>query len=206
MKYILFLLFLVFNFYSHAQHITQKTFSKEAISSISIHGEYVFKITVDAKPVSEITVRSRVEGENNENIVLITEAKNNHLYIAVKQQPLFVDANDKLSAHKVISVEINVVIPGHLSMGIDLYESDLIVKGAYDKVRVHSDTGNCIFTAFQGSARIDTRNGNVAMQTNHAKVSAASKNGYIKKEEIDAGNQEVLIKTINGNVTITKSQ
>jgi len=206
MKYILFLLFLFFNFYSHAQHITHKTFSKEDVSSISIHGEYVFKITVDAKPVSKITVHSRVEGENNENIVLVSEVKNKHLYIAVKQQPLFVDANDKLSAHKVISVEIKVVVPEHLVMRLDLYESDLIVKGVYDKVRVHSDTGNCIFTAFQGSARIDTRNGNVTMQTNHAKVSAASKNGNLNKEEIDAGKHEVLIKTTNGNITVTKSQ
>jgi hypothetical protein len=206
MKNSIYIFLFCFTALLQAQHITQKTFSKEAISTININGEYVFKITVNAKPVSKITVHSRVEGENNENIVLVTEVKNSNLFIAVKKQPLFVDANDKLSAHKVISVEINVVIPEHVSMRINLYESDLIVTGNYKDISVNSDSGNCFFNAFYGDAKIYTRDGNIAVQTNKANITATSKNGYIKQEEIDSGNHEIVIKTINGNVTVSKSQ
>ncbi|WP_152975590.1 hypothetical protein [Lacinutrix himadriensis] len=206
MKHSIYIFLFCFTYMLHAQNIHEKTFSEGDISTISINGKNVFKITVDAKPVHEITVHSRVEGENNENIVLVTETKNSNLYIAIKQQPLFVDANDKLSAHKVISVEINLVIPEYLSMGINLYESDLIVNGNYKSVSVNSDSGNCFFNAFYGDAKIYTRDGNIAVQTNKANISATSKNGDIKQEEIDSGSHEIIIKTINGNVTVSKSQ
>lgn len=197
---------LIYTLQSQAQNITQKTFYKEGLSTININGESIFKITVEAKPVHEITVHSRVEGENNENIVLVTEIKNNKLYIAAKQQPVFKDANDKLSAHKVISIEINLIIPENLNILVNSFNSDFIVKGRFDNVVVNSETGNCIFKAFQGKARIYTREGNVAIQTNHANIIASSKKGFIKKERIDSGSNEILIKTINGNVTLTRSQ
>ena len=121
-------------------------------------------------------------------------------------QPVFKDANDKLSAHKVISIEVILEIPENLNVFLKSKNANVIVKGLYSKVALNSDSGNCSFNSFHGNARIDTREGNIAMQTNHANIIATSKKGYIKNEEIDSGTNQIVIKTINGNVTVTKSQ
>lgn len=206
MKNLIFLFLFCFTYVIQAQSITDKTFSANGITAINIVGENVFKITIETKPVHEITVSARVEGENNENIVIVTENSNKSLYVAAKLQPLFKDANDKLSAHKVISIEIALVVPEHLQVFLNAYNALVVVQGNYKKVSLNSDTGNCIFNAFSGDAKIYTRKGNVALQTNHAKITASSKNGSIKKEVIDTGTNQILIKTINGNITLTKSQ
>ncbi|WP_452230357.1 MULTISPECIES: hypothetical protein [unclassified Lacinutrix] len=189
-----------------AQHITEKSFAANGIANIIVDGENVFKIVVEAKPVDTIRIHSRVEGENNEDIVLVAENKNRNLYIAAKIQPLFKDANDKLSAHKVISIELVIVIPENKELLINSNIATVIVKGQYKNVTLSLSSGNCFFQEYKGDAKIYTIDGNIALQTNQAKLSITSKNGAISKEEIDVGSHEVLIKTINGNVTITKSQ
>ncbi|MBU2940902.1 hypothetical protein KO494_15235 [Lacinutrix sp. C3R15] len=206
MKNLFYIFIFCFSSVIEAQNISEKTFLSKDISTININGENVFKITVEAKPVSEITVSSRVEGENNENVVIVTENSNNNLYIAARKQPLFKDANDKLSAHKVISIEITLVVPENLQVFLNAYNALVVVQGHYKKVRVNAAAGNCFFNAFYGDAKIYTRGGNIALQTNNATIVASSKNGTIKKEEIDTGANQIVIKTINGNITLTKSQ
>ena len=166
----------------------------------------MFKISVEAKPTDKIKIHSRAEGENSESIVLVTEVKNNNLYIAAKLQPVFKEANDKLSAHKVISIEVILEIPEKMNILLNSNNTSIIVKGLYKMVTVSSNNGNCFFNVFSGKAKIYTREGNIAMQTNHADITATSKNGYVKKEKIDSGTNQIIIKTINGNVTVTRSQ
>ncbi|MDO6595652.1 hypothetical protein Q4512_01925 [Oceanihabitans sp. 2_MG-2023] len=206
MKIIIYILFFCFTGLVEAQNITEKTFPATTVTSININGENIFQITVETKPVDAITIYSRVEGENNQDFILVTETKNNNLHVSVKQQPLFKDANDKLSAHKVISVAIRLVIPENLKVLANIYNSDFIVKGRYRNVVVNSNYGNCFLNTFLGNAKIYTRNGNIALQTKDANIVATSKNGLIKTEEINTGFHQIEIKTINGNVSITKSQ
>lgn len=206
MKNTFYIIFLLFTFHSVAQNITEKTFSAKQITDINVNGDIMFKISVETKPIDEIKIYSRAEGENNESIILVTKVENNNLYIAAKLQPVFKDANDKLSAHKVISIEVILEIPENLNVFLNSNNAYVIVKGLYKNVAVNLDSGNCSFNAFHGNAKIDTREGNITMQTNHVNIITTSKNGYIKKEEIDSGTSQIVIKTINGNITVTRSQ
>ncbi|MDX1278041.1 hypothetical protein [Oceanihabitans sediminis] len=206
MKQLYIILSLFFTFISQAQSVSEKIIVAADITSIQIDGNSMFKIEVESKPVDEISIQSRVEGENNAGYILVTEIKNETLYIAVKKQPSFKNANDKLSAHKVISIELFLVFPENKELSIVSDIASVDLKGIYKKAVVSLFNGNCNFHSFRGNAKINTIDGNVYLETNYAKITAHSKNGKIEKEKIVAGEHVISTKTINGNIRLTKSQ
>lgn len=206
MKYTLYILGLCFTWFSHAQHITKKTYSAEDITSVNIIGENIFKISVETQPINEIRIHSRIEGENSESIVLVDRSSDENFNIEAKFQPIIKNPNDKLSAHKVISIEVELVIPENLNLLVYLHDADINIVGQYNKTLVSSNNGNIFLDDFLGDLKIFTQNGNIFLSTNNVKVSTTSKNGIVKKEKLDSGKNKIDIKTINGDITIIKSQ
>src|SRR5690606_3407455 len=83
----------------------------DKIKTIVIEGNNMFKITVNTAEITEILIALKIEGEHSEQIILLTEQIEDSLKIASTYQPLFNKPDDKLSAHKKISIELTVSIP-----------------------------------------------------------------------------------------------
>ena len=81
-------------------------------------------------------------------IVLITEIINNTLYVATKYQPLFTDANDKLSAHKVMSIELGLNIPANKSIYVSSDIASVFVNGQYKDAIIELINGACVLNDF----------------------------------------------------------
>jgi len=206
MKHFLYFIgFIVFG-QLQAQHITQKFFSTESISTININGNSVFKITVETTKDANISMSSRVEGEHNEHIILVTETKDSVLYVSTKYQPLFDKANDKLSAHKMSSIEFIITVPKHFNVQVNSDITDVIVKGQYKYVAINLKSGHCTLHHFSGQSRVNTIEGNIVANINYAQVEAITKHGIIKKQNLDPGKTSLLLESINGNITVNKSQ
>lgn len=206
MKYILYVVFLLFTFNALAQKKIQKSFPDADISTININGNAVFKISVETTTSNTITIDSRIEGEHNEHVVLITETKNNTLYIATKYQPLFTDANDKLSAHKVISIELVLNIPANKSIYVSSDIAFVFVNGQYNNATIELINGDCILKDFVGEATVNTIHGDIDVYTNYSKLDAFTKNGTLNLGNLSSGNRMLSLYSINGNITVIKSQ
>src|SRR5690606_41181547 len=70
-----------------AQKATNKSFSSKGISALVIDGNMVFKMHIETAKTQTISIQSLAEGEYSEEVVLITQIKNNTLYISSKFQP-----------------------------------------------------------------------------------------------------------------------
>ncbi len=206
MKYLFYIVILLFSFHATSQNRIQKLFSDANISTININGNGVFKISVETTMSNTFTIDSRIEGENNEHVVLIAETKNDTLYIATKYQPLFNDANDKLSAHKVISIELILNIPANKSIYVSSDIASVFVKGQYNNATIELINGNCILKNFVGGATVNTIQGDIDVNTNFAKLDAFTKNGTLNLESLSKGNRMLSLYSINGNITVIKSQ
>ena len=206
MKYLLYVVILFLGFNALAQNRTQKSFSDSNIAAIHINGNAVFKISIETNTSNTITIDSRIAGENNEHVVLITEIKDNTLFIATKYQPLFTDANDKLSAHKVISIELGLNIPVNKSIYVSSDIATVFVNGQYKEAIIELINGACILKDFIGDATVNTIQGDIDVNTNFTKLDAFTKNGTLTLETLSKGNRLLSLYSINGNIMVIKSQ
>ncbi|WP_052158414.1 DUF4097 family beta strand repeat-containing protein [Lacinutrix jangbogonensis] len=206
MKTILFTLFSISTLLLYSQKIEEKIIYNNTLKSIVIEGDAIFKINVRTTTTSSIILISKIEGENAENTTIITEIKNDSLLITSAYQPFFKKANDKLSAHKVLSIEVSLEIPEHLYVYFKSEIASADVTGKYKQLILELNQGNANLDHFDGNAIINTINGNIHLETNYATINATTKTGKLNTEEITKAKNEILIHSINGNINIFKTK
>lgn len=197
------LLFLLANTLS-AQKSTEKMWHADAINTVLINGDNVFNINVTNSPTNTIVLKVKIEGEHANQLVIVDSIVNQTLYISSSFQPLFVKDNDKLSAHKVMSVEYQLLVPKNIKLEIKSNIGAVHLVGAYSSIFVELNQGNCNLKQFLGDASINTVNGDINIETNNAKVEAYTKTGNIVLTQFKYSKYNISCRTINGNIKVTK--
>jgi len=199
-------MFLFFSFQLLAQKAVEKSIDAVNISSIEIEGNEMFKINVSTSKVDFITLKTKIEGEYSDQIVVLAETKDETLIVSSKFQPLFKKDDDKLSAHKVVSIELELVIPSDLNVYIRSESASAKIRGAYKNLLVELAQGNCKIESFLGNATVNTINGKIEMNSNYATVEALSKTGSVFMEQLVFGNNVIRLNSINGNISVIKTK
>lgn len=189
-----------------AQKSTEKIWNADVINTIVIDGENVFNITVSNSPSNTILLKVKIEGEHANQLVMVDSIVNKQLYISSSFQPLFVKDNDKLSAHKVMSVEYQLLVPKNIKLEIKSNIGSVDLVGTYPSVFIELNQGNCNLKQFLGNASINTVNGDINIETDHAKVEAFTKTGQITLTQFKFLKYNLNCHTINGNIKITKTE
>ena len=186
----------------YAQKQLEKQIEGLDIENVAINGDGIFKIKINTYSGSTIKIKASVEGEHNEHIVLITEQINHSLTIATQWHPLFIQDNDKLSAHKVISIELEVILPNTINLYANSDIASAEIKGNYKELIVELVNGNCNLQTKANYTKINTIEGHIMVLTKNTKVKASTKNG---EKEIDVtlnGNNLMFLNTLNGNIKV----
>ncbi|MEQ3663301.1 MULTISPECIES: DUF4097 family beta strand repeat-containing protein [unclassified Olleya] len=189
-----------------AQKSTEKIWNADVINTIVIDGENVFNITVSNSPSNTILLKVKIEGEHANQLVMVDSIVNKQLYISSSFQPLFVKDNDKLSAHKVMSVEYQLFVPKNIKLEIKSNIGSVDLVGTYLSVFIELNQGNCNLKQFLGNASINTVNGDINIETDHAKVEAFTKTGQIALTQFKFLKYNLNCHTINGDIKITKTK
>lgn len=184
----------------------QRTLDASKIATIDIAGNTMFKITVSTKPVQRIFMDLQVEGENNEQIVLQTRIINDTLFIGSAYQPLFIKPDDKLAAHKKISIVLTLEIPEYLNVMVSSDMASVFVKGTYNFLTAELLNGYFLAQNFNGNLHVDTLHGNINVETQAGKMNLHTKNGAIQKTNLPLGTNQLSLNSINGNISVRKTQ
>ncbi|TYB76004.1 hypothetical protein ES677_07175 [Bizionia gelidisalsuginis] len=204
MKPVIILLFLFISLQLSAQKKVEETFSATAINNVVINGNYIFKIDLQTRRSNSIHLITKIEGEYTPEITVAHEIKDSTLYIGSVFRPSFALHNDKLSAHKVVSIEIVLEIPEGLKVYLKSDIGSAKIKGKYAFITAELSQGNCFLNNFIGSGLINTINGNVTIETNYAQVKAHTKYGTLTKESLIYGDNTIEINSINGDINLKK--
>ena len=204
MKYIIYIFFLLFVYQIQAQKTSAKSFSSKGVSTLVIDGNSIFKIVVETARTKSISIFSEVTGENNEHVVLFTDIKDKKLHISSAFHPMFVANNDKLSAHKLISIELKLIIPENMKLLISSDIALVFLSGSYKYVDAELINGSFNAEKFYGNLLVNTIHGDIKLQTNWAQVEVSTKHGSIKKEAIKLGKHQISLNSINGNIRVNK--
>lgn len=184
----------------------QRTLDASKIKSIDIAGNTIFKIKISTKPQKDISINLQVEGENNEQIVLQTKQKHDTLFISSAYQPMFIKPDDKLAAHKQISLELILQIPEDLNLLVRSDIASVFITGLYNQVVAELLNGHFFASKFSGNLQVDTLHGNITVETRAGKFNINSKKGKVQKANLPIGTNQFLLNSINGNISVFKTE
>lgn len=158
--YILFFLFCIHTS-CLAQKITQQTLSIHEIEEIRIDTDKIFQLNIFSTTDNIIKIETRMEGEYFRDLNIISATKNKQIQLSCQLAEGFELPNDKLSAHKVFSVTMNIYIPKKLKVQLEGDGTQVYIKGNYKKFLAFLISGNYTLEDFCSEAKIQTKKGNI---------------------------------------------
>jgi len=203
--YILVFVFLTVTVY--AQKVIDKSWDIMGIDRLEIVSDDIFNIVINSSDTSGINLITKIEGEHNENVVLNISEENKTLTLSTGFTPYFQALDDKLAAHKVISIEMELYISNKLEVFVRSIMTSLTTHGRYKDLHVELGDGNCVLNDFEGDAQLLTIDGNITVVAHDTvKAEGKTRNGKLINELSTIGNYTILAESVNGDITLLKSQ
>lgn len=206
--YSLLILLVVLSGNLFAQKKLFKTYDVSDTHTLFIESDDIFQIKFTTAQTDQITIYTQIEGETFESSLLHTEIIDGVLNITTGRTPDFIPFNDKLSAHKILSIVLEIILPEGLTLDVYSTLASVDAQGNYNQVRMNLGRGGCHLSGFRfrESAHINTISGNITVETKNAKILAQSRNGNIVIPKGMTGIKTIALQTIDGDITVIKSQ
>ncbi|MFO7719806.1 MAG: hypothetical protein R6W85_05120 [Gillisia sp.] len=172
--YVSFLIFISVVFCSFSQKDVSGTYDAQNIEKLYIFTDEVFKINLKTSEKDKIILTSHSDGEYFNDISLNMELFQDRMILTTHFREILQSGYDKLSAHKVFSLEITLEIPEGLEVFIKSNIASVSGSGTYKNLEVELKSGNCELTSFQGNALVNTYIGSIDVQTKNAEITASA--------------------------------
>ncbi|WP_300433859.1 hypothetical protein [Christiangramia sp.] len=205
MKSLLIVILLLLANSSFGQRETREIIDAKNLTGIQINTDEVFLLSLNVIETSQIKIKTHSEGEYFDNIILETEIKGKNLIITTNYPERLAGGFDKLSAHKVFSLEIELEVPKGLEISIKSNIASLQAKGAFKSMYADLKQGYCKLNNFSGSAVINTYSGNIFVETSAGLIEANSRNGTVVIPKILPGRNPLRLTSIDGDIMVRKN-
>ncbi len=209
MRQIFFIIVILFlgNYCCLAQKTIQKEFDSEEIQNLSIADDGIFKITVQSSEETVIKVSAHISGEHFESIIIEEKIADGTLSLKTGFAPFFTLENDKLAAHKVMAIEVELTVPKKLAVEIKSKLASVIATGTFKSLSISLENGNCILNDFYENAQLKTIAGNISvLAQKNVSGKAISKNGTVENNLLNKGKFFVEAESINGNISLLQTK
>lgn len=175
-------------------------------SFIQIDANNCFEVILSTSNSSDLIVNAAMDGEYNPNLLVSVKQEGSTLFVSAGFQPNFIVPNDKLSAHKVVSIALNVMVPNYINAKIYGTSCNVDVSGRYQKLDVILSDGRCTLNNVGENSTVKTQSGDIFISSDKATISAASTYGKIIEEAIPLGNDNFRLETVTGNIHLKKTK
>ena len=185
---------------------SQKTLSKvlEDPSLTQIHVLAQEVNTLHLKPSSskELLVSARLNGEYSPHQMIVFTRKGNTLFIGPDLSATFELPNDKLSAHKIWSVDLAIEIPAYLEVYIDGGNTQINAEGIFEKLQIQLNDGLCVLKEVGNQVRVNTIRAPIILKQKKAIVNAETTYGTLILPSIPKGLSEIVLLSIHGDIKV----
>ncbi len=211
LKYIGYIaIFVLLTMEAKAQKILEKSWNAELFNGIEIVSDEVFKIKIISEETQTIALNARIEGEFSENIIIEVN-ENAHdqgiLSFSTGFTPYFEMENDKLAAHKVHSIEMELQIPNGMKVYVRSALASVEASGLFQELRLELEKGNCLLKPFEGDALLSSKNGSITVYGKNLNVwRAVTTHGTLTNKLLNKGKYSLEAQSVNGDITLLPSQ
>lgn len=190
-----------------AQKIIDKEFSASGLQSLSINDDSVFSIKITSSKRESIKMKVHVSGEHSEAIIIEENRSDGKLSLKTAVMPYFIFKNDKLAAHKVMAIEIEILIPETISVAIKSKLASLETQGEIQNLAVALQKGNCTLRDFSGNAQLKTIEGDIrVVAQKDVSGAAVSKNGSVENSLSENGKFYIEAETFKGDISMLQTK
>ena len=205
-KILFLVLFFLLSGIGFGQKQMQYRIPSEELKGIYIDSDEVFQIRVQASKIQEFKITAEVEGETFESVLVDPKQENDLWRIYIKRSIGFKAFDDKLAAHKVISIVLNIEIPENKELWVRSSLASLWAEGTFKYLNVNLMSGYCNLINYLGDGVINTLRGSIYIETSNAQVEAISRNGNNETENKSDGKYHLKLKSVDGNIRVSQSQ
>ena len=205
-KILFLVLFFLLSGIGFGQKQMQYRIPSEELKGIYIDSDEVFQIRVQASKIQEFKITAEVEGETFESVLVDPKQENDLWRIYIKRSIGFKAFDDKLAAHKVISIVLNIEIPENKELWVRSSLASLWAEGTFKYLNVNLMSGDCNLINYLGDGVINTLRGSIYIETSNAQVEAISRNGNNETENKSDGKYHLKLKSVDGNIRVSQSQ
>ncbi len=204
-NFILLMLFLIAHF-GHSQKIVKKTLVNPSSKSFQIDVTNCYRVMLSTSKTDEIVISATIDGEYQKDILVTVEEDGSNVFIGTEFQPNFKGPNDKLSAHKVISISLDVSLPDFVTAHVFGTHSNVTAQGNYKKLKINLADGNCSLMKVGEEILVKTQKGTISLTVESGQVNAESNYGNVYREAIPPGNSLYDLHSVEGDIQIKRTE
>ena len=182
----------------------EKTFLDPSITLVQIDVKNCFEVVLETADIPEIQVKAIIEGEYSKDLEITIHEEGSTLMIGAGFRSDFINPNDKLSAHKVVSIALHIVLPYEKNVAVFGTNSRVLVTGEYSDLNIVLSDGLCELQKVSTVVQVKTQSGDILVSTKSGEVKAHSKYGNLISDRIPKGDNRFTLSTVTGNIEITK--
>jgi len=203
-------LFIVFGLFFlvhvQAQKLVKKAFIGPRTQSIQIDSRYCYQIDLHTGKTKQVQVEASIEGEYSKDLLISIVEEGTTAHISAGFHPNFINPNDKLSAHKVVSIALQITVPQYKDVSIFGTNTNVQVKGKYQSLDVKLSDGRCELNNVSETVEVNTQKGDIWLNTESGTILAESTYGQVENDNIPNGHNQYILKTVEGNIHLRKTK
>jgi hypothetical protein len=189
---------------AYSQKKVVKTLLSPDISSIRIDGQQCFSIELKTADVPEVVVEAMMEGEYQRQVLLLAEKQANTLVISTGFSPDFELPNDKLGAHKVLSIRLEVTVPNYQNVDVYAGSSSVVTTGQYQNLSITLNDGQCKLGHTAENTQVRTQSAKITATVAKGIIAAKSRYGRVEVANIPAGDSRFTLNSTEGDILVKR--
>ncbi|SFN92047.1 DUF4097 family beta strand repeat-containing protein [Salegentibacter flavus] len=189
-----------------SQKETLEIIDAKSVEGIQIYADEVYSISIETYEGSEIIIATHSEGEYYNRIRLNTEIQDENLILSTQYPEALSGGYDKLSAHKVFSLDLELKIPERLKLYIESNLASVTATGEFEFLELRLNQGFCDLRDFSGNGNVQTIMGNILVETLNTRVKAESRNGNLEMPLARNGDNLLKLTSVNGDIRLRKTK
>lgn len=191
----------------HAQKNTIKEVNAANLEVLQVDVKNIYNLNVVASNTNTFKAAMNSEGEFATQMVMNLIEAGSTWNVKVDFAPGFKPTDDKLGAHKVISVNLTLEIPEGKYLMVSGRCLKVELNGIFKQTDVFLDAGNIVARNFSAAGNLSTNEGNIKVYANSdvmAQVLGTS-NRVINELTAPAA-KNLSVKAANGSIKLRKAK
>ncbi len=198
-------LFLLIFHNLQAQKLVKKSLINSGTSLFQIDTGNCFDLDLATSNTDELVVEAAIEGEYRKDLVIRIMEEGSTVLISAGFQPLFISPNDKLSAHKVVSIALRIRLPEIKEVQVFGTSCNVHIGGFFRSLEVVLDDGRCTLNGVKEKVEVSTQSGDIILNTSEGFISAESRYGKVIKDVIPQHHNTFALRTVTGDISLNKT-
>lgn len=188
-----------------AQIDTSQRIDAAEIKELVILTDEIYKIHIKSVTGDKIILTTHSGGEYYNNIYLEVQRSQNKMLLSSRFSERLQGGYDKLSAHKVFSMEVTLLVPHGLEIYLRSNLASVSASGTFREFKAELQEGSCTLEGFSGNAIVNTYRGNIKVKTSNARVKATSGTGEVMVNHNLNGSNRIELRSVTGDIKVEEN-